>query len=233
MNEQLINGLSKEQNLQWAVLSFENAERHIRCAKKLKKSKEFGIAVSHLVLSAEEAIKAFVIWALAHGFITKKEEYSPFLWKHLERHKMARSMTVLMWPIQRGLESALKAKKEIEKGKLTREEAAEKSIMEHLSWLQGGYEKDVEYNSKIQFWKEANSLKNRGLYVDCLDGEFFSPDDFNSGRFDEVYEVVRNYVDGLKLFSAMSNDDICIIKKFAAGEISQETFFKKTFSKFE
>ena len=49
-----INGLSKETNLRWSTLALDNAERHILCAKKLKRAKEYGVAISHLVLAAEE-----------------------------------------------------------------------------------------------------------------------------------------------------------------------------------
>lgn len=41
-----------------AKLAIQNSERHYRSAVDLKDKGEFGFAVSHLVLSVEEAIKA-------------------------------------------------------------------------------------------------------------------------------------------------------------------------------
>lgn len=45
-----------------ARFALENADRHLRCATHLGKIKEYGVAQAYLVLSVEEAIKAYFLY---------------------------------------------------------------------------------------------------------------------------------------------------------------------------
>jgi AbiV family abortive infection protein len=66
--------------IQGACLTLDNAKRHLHASELLAANGNTGIAVSHLILAAEEYIKAFILLCLngdqALLTTTKKQSYS-------------------------------------------------------------------------------------------------------------------------------------------------------------
>lgn len=85
------------------MLVLENADRHLRCATHLRKIKEFGVAQSHLILSVEEAIKAFFLYLKGLGIRIRQKKLNNFLTKHKPIHEIGTVLyiifTMVIWII--------------------------------------------------------------------------------------------------------------------------------------
>lgn len=147
-------------------LALKNAESHADSAKRIARGKNYGHAVSHLVLSTEESVKALLFYGQSFGLSIKQiPGIQIFFTDHIIRHRFAtiyHSMSMIMKPAvslftkmhselhEPGLKiPRTKIEKAIESKDQTRLMAAFNSFPEMLDW-----------------WDEADSQKNRGLYVD-------------------------------------------------------------------
>jgi len=59
--------LTTEEYKKGAAFAFENAEKHLHVAAKIADTRNFGMAISHLILSLEELSKAVVLKIKSSG----------------------------------------------------------------------------------------------------------------------------------------------------------------------
>lgn len=79
MNDSFLN-FSSSDYIEGACLTLENAKRHIHASDVLSKEQLWGIAISHLILGAEEYIKSFALLCMSgeSDFLDEKEKRELF-----------------------------------------------------------------------------------------------------------------------------------------------------------
>lgn len=189
-------------------LSLENAQAHIKSAEILAKEVNYGIATSHLVLSAEEGLKAYIIFTKYYDKDIVIKDFDKYFSSHSFKHEsisdilfninfIGKMLDVIINPIQ---EQVVK-----KKGKITTKEFlnARKQVVPNLiSWLKGMPE--IEYNK--DWWKKANNLKMRGFYVDINKGakQWISPTAITEGQYQQSHSIVSDFLKHIFILESAS-----------------------------
>lgn len=186
MNDSFKN-FSSQDYIEGACLTLENAKRHIQTSKLLVESDIFGIAVSHLILGAEEYIKAFILLCLNgdSSFINDNEKLQLF-----RNHKFKHEHVTLF----------LKSISDSETSNF--EQKFLDSFMKNeplpMYSVDGHYINNVfklvslDDNSllRLEIWlKEANDLKNNGFYVG-VNENWTTPANFSKEDYNKGYECI-------------------------------------------
>ena len=189
-----------------ACLILDNAKKHIQTGELLKNEEIYGIAISHLILGAEEYIKSFVLLCLSgvDDFLNDKEKIDLFKnhkFKHKNIEELLKSMTN-------------EAADEFENGFFERlvnnQEPASKFSVDgfHLNKtfkLVSFSEKDL--NRILSWLDKANDLKNNGFYINLKDG-WESPQQFNLEDYKNAFQVVNLLIKAIEpLFTLPLTDE--------------------------
>jgi AbiV family abortive infection protein len=75
------------------VFIMENAKNHFQSAEILAEQGFYGLANSHLILSSEEAVKAYIIFAQHYDHDLKIENFEKIFSDHKHKHKLIKEMT--------------------------------------------------------------------------------------------------------------------------------------------
>lgn len=174
--------------------SYENGKRHFLYSKIASQKEDFGFAISHLVLGAEEMIKALILVCL-HGdlhFIDTKDKEKIFrhhTFKHVNIKDFLSSLTN---DSQEDYES------NILEYSIYSEECGNKyqatSIFLSKS-LNLGVIDEAEIEKLNQLLDSANDFKNKGFYVDYR-FDWKTPSDISK----ETYEDFENLANKLTSF---------------------------------
>ncbi len=185
--EETLENYSGADYVDGACLSLENGKRHFDVSDKLSDS-HFGIAIAHLILGAEEYIKAMLLLNLSGDdyFLTKKEKIMLFKqhkFKHKNIGEFLKSLTdESVTNFETNLFSFLTMSYSPD-SKFTRDGYFINKVWS-FSKLE---EKDVD---KVMNWlKNANDLKNQGFYLD-LKEEWKSPARFTKSDYEKSEEIV-------------------------------------------
>jgi AbiV family abortive infection protein len=156
-----------------------NAERHFRIGHTIAALGEYGNAVSHLILGSEELIKAIVLFLDSKDFeIRKIKGAAGLFYTHASRHNVLKeffSVLLFFRPV--------KTLDKINIGNFL------------LGILKGG----VNAYSNYHWWEKADTLKQRGLYVDHTDS-ILTPSSFTENDFKIALlhvSAVRKEINGL------------------------------------
>jgi len=82
-----VNNLTKERYKQGYELVLENAETHLFIASKIAETSNYGIAISHLVLSLEELAKAAKLKIKSIDNSIEIKNLNEYFYKHFTKHK--------------------------------------------------------------------------------------------------------------------------------------------------
>lgn len=189
MEDAIFASLSKEQLFEGFSLCRENAKQHMNCAQLMFEKEIYGIANSHLILGAEEAIKATLILAQYFNVDTEIKSIKPYFKKHEIKHEKGKEMDEaykVIIPIINALKAILRR--------------------DVLSFLQNAL-KLINSNESVEWWKRANDQKNKGFYVDYTDGKWISPTHFSTQDYSESKKAVQDIFDMLKLTESLKIDD--------------------------
>jgi AbiV family abortive infection protein len=166
---------------------FQNAELHLKIGKVLGFEKSYGMGVAHLILGMEELIKyqVLLIGDEIHGAeIRKIFSDHPFkhnmIFEHQElftddfkKRFLTNFFEVMLYEREKNDASFDKAK--------TMEDIEQK-------FAEDEYKYNLPFNKKDQFFiwlKNANGLKNHGLYVSLRSKTWFYPKDVTKEQFEE------------------------------------------------
>ncbi|WP_418514209.1 AbiV family abortive infection protein [Corallibacter sp.] len=150
---------------------FENGEKHINLAKKLALDKDFGLAISFLILGLEELIKYLVIQTYSADNNTfSVKEMNKIFSSHFEKHKILIEL-LESTKLEFGEDFILSVYNKMTKKKLDDKLLkVQANRFKEFGSMVGITEKHLESHEIDSFiqWlkKQANNDKNRGLYVD-------------------------------------------------------------------
>jgi AbiV family abortive infection protein len=162
----LLNLLSDEKCLDASKEAFINANNHKQSAELIAKNKQYGMAVSILILSTEELVKGILLYIQYLSIdIRNISGVYLFFTDHIIRHRLA-TMINLMYPMLKLIMGIVfKTKEKLHNPEsniqFTNEENA--IIYEDENEIKNLF-KDLP--AMMDWWDEANMNKNKGFYVD-------------------------------------------------------------------
>lgn len=223
------NTLTVDEGKKFYQLLKENSDRHYKVAQVLSNDElsEYGIAISHLILSLEESVKALFVFFHSEGFDIKRiKGINRLLNSHIPRHMMIKLLDLHSTLIKHFYNSLLKNEKfrkyeallkmQLDEEKLgyivkLNEEDALKEIsliMEALKIDQPIEEKKnvldtySENNEKFRlFLGMADMYKECGFYVD-YDERVFNEIKLDKKEYECFFEATSYYRSNL--FSIIS-----------------------------
>lgn len=156
MDDITFNKLTKKELYEGFLHCRKSAEEHRLCARLMAAKEIYGIANSHLILGAEEAIKALLIFFKYADIPLEIDSIKPFFKDHEAKHKLGlhmmldviKSMAIPNLAIITSQFVKLAEKKTTVNDSL-------KSLMPLLRPL----------DNIDKWWLEANGKKNQGFYV--------------------------------------------------------------------
>lgn len=171
-----------------ACLTLENAKKHVEASKSLVESDNIGIAISHLILGAEEFIKAFILLCLSGDshFINDDEKIELF-WNHRFKHK---HISLFLNAISDS-EAANFEQKFFDRFIKNEPQPSIYSVDGHyINSVFKLVSLDSELHLRLDKWlTEANNQKNNGFYVGVTDN-WNTPATFNKVDYDKAFECV-------------------------------------------
>jgi len=213
-----------------AKLAIENAEHHYQCAIHLHDVGEFGFAQSHFVLGVEEAIKSVFLLIKGLGFPFPQGKLRSILFRHKPRHEIGGvshvMLTFIMWTVNLykiGLDGAIdKTDAEI---KQIRDEITQK-ILTDLQIPLNSDNSDSKIDQMIMpilnWWGNADEMKQKGLYVDFKYGNWSSPQQVKDEDYSRSLRIARDVIDnikkGLQVVDSLSSTE----RKKMASELKQQ-----------
>lgn len=194
----------------------ENAKRHFIAANATAASDLFGIANSHLILCAEESIKALLFFVRLldrSGEIIVEDIYKDHAKKHVLAREVYESWQHLI-PSFKGTIASIVP--ELEKIKNLSEEELAKFVNKHL--IENLFQRmegisDDEKKQQRKWWKKANNKKNQGFYVDFDNGKWSSPVEVKKEDYSESLSLVERFYQPIQVISKYNEDDIEIAAK--------------------
>lgn len=177
-----------------ACYSYDNGVQHIAASQVLANGRNYGFAVSHLILGAEELIKALILVFLntdSHFIDNKRKEklFSNHSFKHLNIKNFLLALS------NDNLEEY-----DYNFFDYLFEKQPENDYQRKAHYLSKvlnlGAIDESELNDITELIKDANGLKNRGFYVD-YDGDWKIPLDVDQ----TVYEKYLGLINKLMQFA--------------------------------
>ncbi len=212
--------MSSNANNNFYILGYEmtikNAKRLNKLANISAEQKEFGIACSLSILAAEEAIKAFFILAQHYNKIDVIDDFEQIFKEHKTKHSYIPVTSHLFEVlinivfINGGMlkylyEALLQIIEEIPKVEQQKIRKGLAPFLKLLKEKSPQESKTVNAKDAMNWWSHANSLKQRGLYVNKTTNRWMNPEDIteidynNTTKFtspivmhsDRIYELIK------------------------------------------
>jgi AbiV family abortive infection protein len=162
----LLKVLSDKECLNASKKSLTNADNHKQSAVTIAKNGNYGLAVSVLILSTEELTKA-ILFYIQHLSIDLRNipGIHLFFSDHIIKHRLA-TVTNFMYPIVKIVVGFVSKEAE----KLDNPEATVEHTDEEIAFMSKDENKIKNlfknFTEMIDWWEEANTQKNKGIYVD-------------------------------------------------------------------
>jgi AbiV family abortive infection protein len=192
-------------------LTYENAKRLFNIAETLEHNKEFPIANSLLILSAEEGMKAYIV--LTQHFFPERilDDFD----RHFEDHKtkldsirstsgishiMSKFKELHLDPI---LENFIDPKEDHQIVK-------ERSEQNFLDWVNKEAESDnTDIAKENNWWRQANTMKQNGIYVGFNKGnkQWTLPSSINKAQYLKTKKYVDNFLKQIEVLYNLDYDD--------------------------
>ncbi len=175
-----------------AKLTFENAKRLFKAAETLEGIKDYPTANSLLVLSAEEAVKAFSI--LNQGVFPEanKQGFEASFTDHKTKLKTIQSIRVITGIIHGFIDHWYKPMLE-NIDLANKEQTAHRKTTFNglLNWIQNEAKiPDTPMAKERKWWDNAKTMKESGFYVGFNQGKWHLPNSITRSK----YLSSKNYV---------------------------------------
>lgn len=195
MKNSIFNSLDETELKEGFNSVLHNANAHFQSAQILANNKLFGIAVSHLILATEEAVKAFHFWA---KMLLPKEDIdiTGVFSSHPTKHQSAVDIADFIAKLQ--LEYRAIATEQIlqcpDFSEQQKNIVAKDKILVDLKF------NELKSEKVRNWWRQANSIKNKGFYVDYKDENWVKPDDIDKKEYEKTYPITGQYIGFINLF---------------------------------
>ena len=169
--------------------SYENGKRHFMYSNIASKNYDYGFAISHLVLGAEEMIKALILVCL-HGdmnFLDTTEKEKIFRHHNLKHINLKEFFNSLTNEMQADYDANIVEYTCYPEKSRNKYQATSNFLSKCLNL---GMIEKVETNKLIQLLDSANDFKNRGFYVDYK-YNWVTPSDISKEKYIE-FENLAN-----------------------------------------
>lgn len=212
MDQQLFHKLSEEELFKGMKTCLNNSNNHFKCAEELEKIAQYGIANSHLILSAEEGIKSLLFLSKILDINIKEIDISSYFKKHKPKHTTAKE---IYWSFKYNEQINSEATESIkirineyifkQNGQYILDEDRIKKDMNREVLLRGRQLKyrqwktswDIEKKEE-KWWDKADYYKNRGFYVNNYNNQWETPDDITNEIYSESKVIVTNLLSYLR-----------------------------------
>ena len=202
MRKEDFKKMTKEELLEGAKKCIDNAIIHRKSANILFKEKIYGISNSHIILSGEESIKAFILmlYYLEVEIPSQLTDIESLFKKHRIKHSIAREHFYFFYSYN----LALNAARTIEKNNVEItgfENMNEGEILMSIWQDLLKSEPPPQIKEYMDWWKKADEFKNNGFYVCYINGKWISPADLFNEKVlkstSEVIDLIIRYTNNL------------------------------------
>jgi len=146
--------------------ALDNANKHIESSSLIACSGQYGMAISHLILSTEETVKGLLLY-LQSIKVEIRNVPGMYLYftDHTIRHQLAMQINLMYGIIKPFMELALSMKDCLHQPdkKISLKETT-LVVMSQYEKKADAYVKELE--EMFDWWEDTNEMKNKGLYVD-------------------------------------------------------------------
>jgi AbiV family abortive infection protein len=188
----LLKLLSDKECLNASREALINSDNHKQSAVAIAKKRNYGLAVSLLILSTEELTKALLLYIQHLGIdIRNIPRVQLFFTDHVIKHRLA-IMTNSMYPILKLIIGFVSKEAE----KLNNPEAIVKHTNEEIALMSLDENKIKnlfkDLPEMIDWWDEANMMKNKGLYVDYTTS-LETPMQVTELEYKQAFKISNNF----------------------------------------
>jgi AbiV family abortive infection protein len=198
MNNEVFNRLTKEELTRGFHLCLKSANSHLTTAQKIAELGNYGIAISHLILGAEAAIKVLIIASKLYDYeleITKESvDISKIFKSHKAKHQEAINALSAAINLYDGF---FKASYEYFTEKNNIKSPRSKESIRIIHKVQKKLE-ELKREDFMELWKEADYYKNRGFYVGYQD-DWIAPSEFDDKIYINLYSKFSIYIGAASL----------------------------------
>ena len=221
----------------------DNSNRHFLIALKIAENKEFGIAISHLILGTEELVKGIIIFLDGNGLeIRKVQGIKNFFKNHIIRHYFSGSFSLIasiLIPFTNFMETLKEkinfpdnypVKSDFELAILNNDKMKIKELSNN--YVHENIEKYKDrFSSYLDFWSNAETKKQRGFYVD-YENQLYLPKQISETEYSIALQITNSFrqdcTDLIKYVSSLS----IIEKQSISKEINSLNAFYNIFEVF-
>lgn len=202
--------------------ALKNADQHADSAKRVARGKNYGHAVSHLVLSTEESVKALLFCGQSMGInIRQIKGIQIFFTDHIIRHRFATIFHAMSFLIEPLVSLFMKMRDELhEPGVKIRRTKVERAI-------ESRDEKKLmvafaDFPEMIDWWDEADTQKNKGNYVD-YEQDVETPADITRAEYVMANKITRKFREDVNRLIVSMEKASLADKKYITGREIQQT----------
>ena len=219
--------LTKMETFIGANACLKSARALFKVAQDAASTAQFGVANSLLILSTEECIKCAVFLGAYFG-TPPPQGVAGFFKSHSTKHDQAGEIQPVVNFIAQARSAFTHVFKYRKSAYGTVFNFAIATIFAHIGYsLQQESSKLTDFGS---WWKQANTRKNDGFYVDFRKGYWTIPTDVSQATYEETLSYVRPFVECLEILEHLQPDDYVLLdpnRQFTEKEI-QESGIKLT-----
>lgn len=188
----LLKLLSDEECLDASKKTFLTADLHKKSAETLSKDGDYGIPVSHLILSTEQTVIGILFYLQHLGMdVRNVPRVHMFFTDHIIKHRLA-TMISIMFPMLKLFMGFVQKTKEKLHNPNTHIEYSEveKALMSKDEKKIQHFFKDLP--EMLDWWDDANTQKNKGFYVAYLES-LETPMEVSEIEYKRAFVIVDNF----------------------------------------
>jgi AbiV family abortive infection protein len=205
----------RDKCLAGAEVTVDNAKTLLQSAKTLAEVGQYGPASSLIVLAGEEAFKAMTLLIRYKGLEIDDEMErwrTKMLSQHQPRHDVGTWMVLMKRLIDATVAGMEAYTEHYEENEEKAKEARMKVMTDRANQLLDDENEEVQQLQKeIDWWQNADELKQQGFYVDYGSQGWSSPNDLTQEDFIESKQVVEEAIDlasfAIESFRGMNQEE--------------------------
>lgn len=212
----LLKLLTDEECLDASKKAFATADLHKKSAQTLSKDGDYGIPVSHLILSTEQTVIGILLYLQHLGMNVRNiSGVHMFFTDHIIKHRLV-TMISFMYSMLKPFMGLIKKEKEklhnpganiqytdVEEALMSKDEKKIQEIFKDLPDM-------------LDWWDDANMQKNKGFYIDYSE-RLETPMEVTELEYKRAFVVVDSFQkqisETISYFEKATDDDKADIRK--------------------